>query len=85
MKAEQRTPPDELAPVINTLVEVVDMTGDAESDSDLMRELFGSFKEDEDMQEIDEYAYFAHDTIYSNMYAQTGSFATFSASQGGTI
>ena len=63
VKTEQHTPRDELAPVINTLVEVVDMSGDTESDSDLMRELFGSYKEDEDMQEIDEYAYFAHDLI----------------------
>lgn len=57
VKAEQRTPSGELAPVINTLVEVVDMSGDTESDNDLMRELFGSYKEDEDTQEIDEYVY----------------------------
>ncbi|KJA19135.1 hypothetical protein HYPSUDRAFT_89611 [Hypholoma sublateritium FD-334 SS-4] len=53
VKTERHTPPGERAPVINTLVEVVDMSGDTESDNDLMRELFGSFKED-DTQEIDE-------------------------------
>ncbi len=62
MKSEQHTPRDELAPVINTLVEVVEMNGDTDNDNDLMRELFGLFKDD-NMQEIDEYAYFAHDTI----------------------